>query len=63
MNSPRGEPEGLRRVLDGVRDLFVGDDAVDHALALHPIEDASLAVDVVILQVDERDPGIAEGRS
>ena len=48
-------------MLDGVRDLFVGDDAVDHALALHPIEEASVAVDVVILQVDERDPSIAEG--
>ena len=48
-------------MLDGVRDLFVGDDAVDHTLALHPIEEASVAVDVVILQVDERDPSIAEG--
>src|SRR3954468_6779476 len=47
----QSRPRGLRWLEltgSGAVDLLVGDDAVDHAARLHPVEEAPLAVDVVV---------------
>ena len=60
-------PRSLARVVCGgvstaVGDLRVGADPLDEPPALHPVEQAAIAVDVVVLQVDQRDTGVGEGQ-
>src|SRR4029450_2461899 len=58
--APEAGPGGLRRGLDRLVDGLVGGDPLDHVALLQPVEQPALAVDVVVLQVDEGDLGVAE---
>ena len=61
MNSPRSR---ARVVCGGtsiaVVDVGVVAHALDQAARLHLVEEAALAVDVVVLQVEQRDPRVAQ---
>ena len=46
--------------VDGVVDVGVGADALDQAAVLQLVEQAAVAADVVVLQVDQLHPGVAE---
>ena len=58
--APQPRTGRLGRVLDRVRDVVVGDDAFDQPPLLHAVEQAARAIDVVVLQIDQRDPRVGE---
>ena len=58
--APQAGPGGLGRLVDGRLDGLVGAHAVDQAAVLHAVEEAAVAVDVVVLQVHQGDLRVGE---
>src|SRR5579871_1153129 len=58
--APQPCPRRLWRLVDGDVDLLVGAHALDEAAGLQAVEEAPLAVDVVVLKVDESNARVGE---
>ena len=58
--APEASSGGLRRKIDGNIYLFVRARTLDHAVLLQFVEQSSGSVYIVILEIDQGDPSVAE---
>ena len=58
--APQPGPSRLGRLVDRLLDGFVSTRTFDETAGLHPVEQASLAADVVVLQVEQGDLGMGQ---